>query len=94
MDGMILKPQETGSWKSDLLQRSYGDFENLLGFSEKQTREALIRLEKRNILMDFSSDCIFAATVLCASSSNFSANRMRNWDLFWDSTPWDKSCVY
>ena len=37
-------------FKSDLLQRSYGDFENLLGFSEKQTREALIRLEKRNIL--------------------------------------------
>jgi len=43
----------TGSrkkFKSDILQRSYSDFEKLLGFSEKQTREALIRLEKRNIL--------------------------------------------
>ncbi len=37
-------------FKSDILQRSYSDFEKLLGFSEKQTREALIRLEKRSIL--------------------------------------------
>lgn len=37
-------------FKADILQRSYSDFESLLGFSEKQTREALIRLEKKNLL--------------------------------------------
>jgi hypothetical protein len=37
-------------FRADILQRSYADFENLLGFSTKQTREALIRLESLGII--------------------------------------------
>ncbi|MDX1916430.1 MAG: DnaA N-terminal domain-containing protein, partial [Rickettsiaceae bacterium] len=37
-------------FKSDLLQRCYKDFESLFGFSEKQIREALIRLESIGVI--------------------------------------------
>jgi hypothetical protein len=37
-------------FKADLLQRSYGDYETLFGFSKKQIRDCFIRLESLELI--------------------------------------------
>lgn len=53
---VVLKDHDSGQiilkkkYKADLLQKSYGDFENTLGLSKKQSREALIRLQEMGLV--------------------------------------------
>ncbi len=46
--GQLIKRRK--KFKADLLQKSYSDYETFFGFSKKQCREAMIRLENFGLI--------------------------------------------